>query len=340
MISARLESIFDLLVAPFDEAPERPVYAALPIPGYRSYLMGKDCDGHACLLIATAGAEGRLTPPIRLEKLDVQFALKCHLKRGTEAEQAGIFTAVRCRTLDRETVRYFLSVCDAIIGMMGDGPALRDVSTAVHRVAAIFQKIQNLPARTLNGLFGELYVICQSASPATALAAWRVDETARFDFSLGNLRLDVKTASGRVRAHGFSYEQCNPPPGTVAVVASMFVERVSIGLTLRVLLEQIEESASTFPDLIMKLHEVVAATLGTSLGEALGIAIDPKLAESSLRFYSLAEIPGIRSPLPIGVSDVHFRSDISACAALSPQALLDRDLSFEEFLPRGMRDMG
>lgn len=332
-MSARLEDIFDALVAPVGEAPDKPVYAASPIPGYRSYLIGKDHDGHACILVATGGGEGRLTPPIRLEKLDVQFALKCHLKRGREPEQAGVFTVVRCRALDRETVRYFLSICDTIVGMAGDGPMLRDVSTAVHRLAAIFQKMQSPATRPLNGLLGELYVIQRSGNPSRTLAAWRVDETARFDFALGNVRLDVKTASGRMRIHTFSYDQCNPPPGTIAIVASMFVERAPGGLTLRAMIELIEEHIAAYPDLVFKLHDVVATTLGSGLNDAMQVAIDSKLAESTLRFYVMDEIPAIREALPGGVSDVHFRSDISACAALSPQALLNLDLSFEEFLP-------
>lgn len=329
-----LEGIFEAVFAPACDTPDQPIYSVLPIPGYESYLLGKDRAGHACLLAVSRDAGERLIAPIRLEKLDVQFELKCQLRRGKEPERAGVFTVIRCRARERETTRYFLSVCSTILGIVGDRPTLHDLAAAIQRLAAIFQKIQNPPTRALNGLFGELYVIYQSASPAAALAAWRVDEVARFDFSQGNLRLDVKTASGRVRAHNFSYEQCNPPPGTVAVAASMFIERAPVGLSLRALLEQIEESVSAFSDLVMKLHEVVAVTLGNNLSEALGIAIDHKIAESSLRFYSLAEIPGIRSPLPVGVSDVHFRSDVSACAALSPQALVDCDLGFEEFLPR------
>lgn len=337
-MSVHLEGIFEAVSAPVSDTPDRSIYAVLPIPGYESYLLGKDRDGYACLLAAPRDRGGRLVAPIRLEKLDVQFELKCLLRRGKEPEREEVFTVIRCRAHERETTRYFLSVCSTIIAVVGDRPALHGLAAAIQRLAAIFQKIQNPPARTLNGLFGELYVIEQSASPAAALAAWRVDETARFDFSLGNLRLDVKTASGRVRAHSFSYEQCNPPPGTVAAVASMFVERAPVGLTLRTLMERIEQSVSAFPDLVLKLHEVVAATLGTNLSEALGVAIDPKIAESSLRFYSLTEIPGIRSPLPVGVSDVHFRSDVSACPTLSPQALLDRDFGFDEFLPRNARN--
>lgn len=102
----------------------------------------------------------------------------------------------------------------------------------------------------------------------------------------------------RVRAHTFSYEQCNPPPGTIAIVASLFVERASGGISLRSLILEIEESVSAHNDLVLKLHEVVAATLGTSLNEALSVRFDTKLPGSSLRLYSLNDVPAIRGPLP------------------------------------------
>lgn len=333
-MAARLEGIFEAIDAPVGENPDKPIYAVMPISGYESYFVGKDREGHACLLVAAGEPGGRLASPIRLENLDVQFELRCHLKRDKEAERTGIFTVVRCHSLDKETLRYFLSVCDTIIGMVGDKPKQRDIASAVHRLAAIFQRMQRPPARPINGLFGELYLILRSGSPPRAMAAWRVDDTARFDFADGNVRMDVKATTGRLRAHAFSYEQCNPPPGTVAVVVSLFVERLPAGMTLRALIGQIETSIAAYPDLVLKLHEVVTATLGASIGEALAVAFDMRLADSSLRLFDLREVPAIRDPLPSGVSDVHFRSDLSALQAYSIQSLVDCDPVFGDLLPR------
>lgn len=334
-MSAPLESIFNSVAVPLPEGVDNPVYAVLQISGYENYFIGKDRDGHACLLIATSKIGRQLGSPIRLENLDVQFDLRCHLKHGKDAESAGIFTVVRCRSVDKEIVRYFLSVCDTIIGILGDWPKQREIAAAVHRLAAIFQKLQKTPTRSINGLFGELYLISRSESPTRAMMAWRVDESARFDFADGDLRMDVKTTSGRLRAHTFSYDQCSPPPGIFAVVASLFVEHSPGGFTLRSLIGAIESSIAAHPDLIFKLHEVVAATLGAEFGEAMGIAFDIKLTDSSLHFYNLHEIPAIREPLPNGVSDVHFRSDLSALTALSPEELIEKNPAFGGLLPKG-----
>ena len=163
--------------------------------------------------------------------------------------------------------------------MIGDKPARREVASAVHRLVDIFQKTQKPPVRTVTGLFGELFLISRSTNPVKALTAWRVENTARFDFVDGDVRLDMKTTSGRVRAHIFSYEQCNPPAGTVAVVGSMFVERASGGITLRSLIDDISAKVASYNDLVFKLHEGTAATLGMSLNEAMAMAFDEKLAD-------------------------------------------------------------
>lgn len=194
--------------------------------------------------------------------------------------------------------------------------------------------MQKPPARSVNGLLGELYLIWRSGNPIRAFTAWRIDEAARFDFSDGDVRLDVKATGGRVRAHLFSYEQCNPPSGSIAIVASLFIEPAPGGITLGSLIRQIETRIAGHADLVFKLHEVVAATLGNSLNGALALTFDSKLADSSLRFFSLHDVPAIHGPLAGGVSDVHFRSDLSSLPALSVQSLVDQDPVFWDLLPR------
>lgn len=333
LISARLESIFDKIDPPETDDRDKPLYAVMPVPGCESYFVGKDSQGYACLLVATSDHPRDMQAPIRLENLDVQFALRCFLRRDDQVEGVGVFTVMRCRSTDHEIIRYFLSVCQTIIHVVGDAPNREKLASSVHRLAAIFQKLQSPAVRPVYGLFGELYLIARSGSPSTAVRAWRVNDPARFDFAEGNVRLDVKATSGRVRAHSFSYDQCNPPPDTVAVVASLFTERSPGGISIRALIEQIETRVAAHADLVLKLHEVVTSTLGTGLAEAFPMAFDEKLAQSSLRFYDLRAVPAIRGDLPAGVSDVHFRSDLSALTPATVRSLVEQDATFLDLLP-------
>jgi hypothetical protein len=138
----------------------------------------------------------------------------------------------------------------------------------------------------------------------------------------------MKATSGRIRAHTFSYEQCNPPADTIAVAASLFTERSPSGISIREPIEQIEARVAAHADPVLKLHKVVASNLGANLTEALPMAFDEKLAESSLRFYDLREVPAIREELQAGVSNVHFRSDLSA---LTPSTAQTEGADLPEF---------
>lgn len=328
-----LEELFAGLEAPSDDAGDRPLYAVTPVPAHPSYFLGRDRESLACFLVAMTDRAGRVHPPIRLESLDVQFELRCYVRKEGEPEREGSFTVIRCRSADHETVRYFLAVCATIMRVIGGQPTRAEVAATVNRLAAIFQKILRPPARSVTGLFGELFILWKSGNPARALAAWRLDDKSRFDFTDGDVRLDVKATVGRTRIHTFSYDQCNPPGATIAIVASLFVEQVSAGISLGAVMKAIEDRVAGHADLVLKLHETVSATLGSSLAESLSSRFDVRLAAASLQLFHLDEVPAIRAALPSGVSDVHFKSDLSTLAPVSVQKLIDRDPVFWDLLP-------
>ena len=333
MKAVGLLAIYEGIAAVDSESATTPFFAVKPVAGHSTYFVGKDADARACILIATANERGRKPPPIRLENLDAQFELACMIRDPEGLVREGLFTVVRCRSLETETIRYFLSVCRVIMGHLGNTPSRSSIAAAVRRIASIFQSIKIPPVRSLNGLFGELFMISRSRSPTRAVAAWRIDEASRYDFASGDVRIDVKSSATRARKHTFSYDQCNPPPGTEAVVLSMMVERIPGGLSLDRLIASIEERVAGDEDLVLKLHEVVASTLGTSLSESMQVTFDPRLAATSLEFFDLREIPAVRGPLPPSVSDVRFTVDMSGLVALAKEALIDRDPHFWDLVP-------
>src|SRR5687767_14040807 len=123
-----LEAAFDSVAAPKGQHGP-PLNAITPITGFQSYLVGKDQESLACLLIATADDTTTVQAPIRLEAIDVQFDLRCHLTRAADTTREGVFTVIRCRSSHRETVRYFLSVCQTVVRMLGDNPRRRAVAS-------------------------------------------------------------------------------------------------------------------------------------------------------------------------------------------------------------------
>ena len=113
----------------------------------------------------------------------------------------------------------------------------------------------------------------------------------------------------------------------------MLAERIASGISLQSLIERIEQHLGGDANLILKVREVVAATLGNGLSDALSAAFDGKLADSSLRFFRLSEVPAVRGALSPGVSDVHFSSDLSAIPSASFESLLEQCSDLECLLP-------
>ena len=90
----------------------------------------------------------------------------------------------------------------------------------------------------------------------------------------------------------------------------------------------------TRSELVLKLQDTVAETLGRSLNEGLRVRFDRRLSASSLQFYDLRSIPAVRSEPPPAVSDIHFRSDLSCASQAETSKLIEREPSLADFLPK------
>lgn len=295
-------------------------YSVKEVEAAPSYLLGKDASARPALLVQTATI-GRLLPAIKLKSFEAYFGVQCSLQNQTSGTTSARLAVIVCPAQDDETIRFFLSVCTSLIGLVGNRPEPDTLWAVANRIASLFQKLSRPPTRSVNGLFGELLTIWRSIDPVAMTEMWRAGPQARFDFAGVNLRVDVKTTTGRVRSHILSFEQANPPAGTLAIIASMFIERVGNGLSLGALLRDIEEMLSSKPQLLLKLQEQTAETLGDSLQASLELQFDLNLSRTSFRLFRALDIPAVRGDLPAGVSSVHFTSDLSAIGPVSSSIL-------------------
>jgi hypothetical protein len=277
--------------------------------------------------------DSSIKAPIRLAAVEVNFAIPCHIAVTGGGERTETLTVIVCTVSDRIIQDYFAHVCETIVRIVGASPSLQEVIEAVRRLVDLFQKLSSPARRSVIGLFGELYAIYSATSPATAVDAWRSTIDDRFDFSIDNVRLEVKASSTRHRTHNFSLEQCTPPPGTVGVLISLFVEASGGGLSVFELVERIERQLDGDVDLILKLQETVAEGLGASAPTALSMRFDEDLASSSLQVYDLEAIPVIGGDVPSEVSQVRFRSDISRTPVTDITALVAQHQQARALLP-------
>ena len=293
-------------------------FSVAGIEGHGAYMVGRNSRGEAALLINATGT-GR-TVPIRLAGIEAIYAMPCMIKEVGRPGRTQQLTAITCLSRDQAVEAYFASVIVMLIDLLGPLPETTAVSGAVDHLIIFFQKLRLPPRKSIVGLVGELLVIATARDPGVAVEAWRRDPDERYDFAVGNLRLEAKATSTRNRTHEISYEQVTPPEGTVGLLASMFVERSGGGTTLRDLLSSIETRLPSH-EAILRLRTIVADTLGQDLVTSMGWSFDLQHGIASADLFDLRTIPAIRGPLPAEVSGVRFTANLSRAKRVGARTL-------------------
>lgn len=307
-----LLSAYAGLTAPSHGGAAGTRFTAVPIEGYERHRIGKDAESNASLLISVAASASATWPaPIVLEHLSVQHDVECRITQPGGTSETGRFTLVRCIGGDRMLDEYFLRVIGVVIPLLGDSPSDRDVSTAIDRLVTLFRAMSGTPKKSVQGLWAELLLIARSSDPSRMVGAWHVLATDRYDFNQGVERLEVKSAAGPTRQHHFSLNQLLPIPGTRVLIASVLAERAGAGVSVGELVNEVRARLGDDVRLVLHTHDVVLETLGTGWRAALGERFDRQVAESSVSFYEPEAIPRVDERLAPGVSDVHFRVDLT-----------------------------
>ena len=327
-------SLAELLasVEPLAHGADEGSFRVRSIPGYERHYVGRNSTGHPSLLLGSA--TGAFHAPVRLAMIDARFGNRHHIHSVVGDEREELLSVITCTSHDAQAQAYFLHVCGTILRIVGPNPVLHDIVQVIQRLIELFRRLSRPASRSLNGLLGELFLIAASRDVCAAVAAWRSTDIDRFDFSTGNVRLDVKASAERLRVHHLSAEQCQPPEGTVGLLASLFIESSGGGQSLRELVAAIEAALGDNDDMILKVQETIAETLGESLPTSMGARFDDRLALTSLRFYDLAMVPAIRDGVPPEVSGVHFRSDLTRTKTVSEADVRAMSETASGFFPR------
>lgn len=292
-------------------------FSVRAIPGFPRHYVGRTVGGQPSLLLGSEA--GPFHAPVRLALLEARFGNLHRIRSEAGDEREELLSVITCTSQDAQAQSYFIHVCETIVRIVGNQPKLSDIVSAVQRLIDLFRHIARPATRSLNGLLGELVLIAASRNLPATVGAWRSSDYDRFDFSTGDIRLDVKAAADRTRAHHLSAEQCQPPPGTAGLLASVFIESSGGGQSLQELLHGIERDLAGENVLILRVQQAVAETLGETLLSAMEARFDQHLARSSLQFYDISKIPAIRDGIPPEVSKVQFRSNIASVAPLDEE---------------------
>ena len=314
-----LIELFESLVMPLERPAERSL-SAVPIPGSESHRLAKDTNGAPCLLFRQESSVDRIAVT-RLQNLVVTYCARCVITQ-TNGVENGTFTIIKCSSADPTLFPHFLGILSPIVMSLGPTPSSAAVRRAITGLVDLFQALTTPAKKSIQGLWAELLVVRYASKPKQAVAAWHGTPQEHIDFVDGNERLEVKSSSARQRVHHFSLAQLTPPTGTRLIVASIFVETIGGGLSVRRLADEIRSAIADDPVMVVRFDAVLYATLGAGWSDAMDECFDMELARESLQFFDAASIPRIDGPIPTTVRDIRFTSDISAVQPLIPDTFL------------------
>jgi hypothetical protein len=291
-------------------APAGTGYTVRPVPGLAGYSVGRGADG---VVVVLTPPDKHPDPPTRLRSLtlDPQVRLRLEDPNGQVVEEDRGLIALR--SSDQTILEPFLAVAAAVIRLLGDNPEPGAVSAAMRRLVKIFDRTEP-PRGSVLGLFGELCVIAASNDPASLVDAWHARVDQRFDFSADGSRLEVKTTQKDVREHVFGLPQLKPVAGATCRIASIMTTETDAGTSIGELIDKIHTRLAGDADRQVKVHQQVAAALGSDWVLNLGHRFDQTQAEDTMVVLDPALVPQIEDP-PVGVVSVTLTVDCSEVPA-------------------------
>jgi len=256
-----------------------------------------------------------------LENLAVLFDLQCQVTSPRRGSQSGTFTVLKCVAADGIIRSYFLSLIPGIATAIGRTKDRTKIAAVVENLVELFRSLNAPPRKEIQGLWGELFLLCRANNVSLLAEAWHASPRDRYDFNKGQERIDVKTSSQNLRRHHFALDQICPPTGTRLLVASIMVQSSGAGTSVIDLLEIIRSRLGKDAAAFVRIMRLVHETLGESWRNVHNVRFDYEAALDSLCYYDAGRIPRVALPLPDGVSQVSFVADLIHVSVLSEKSL-------------------
>jgi len=221
------------------------------------------------------------------------------------------FHALLCETSVESDVATFLVMIEAFLAQYDEEQLSQGT------IVSFFRSLRRLFSVNLSrdlqgerqGLWGELFMMSRIRGFVSWVPFWHSENNRTFDFSADSKHVEVKTAIGGERVHHFSHRQVYELAGEQTMIASLLLRKEDAGLTLQELIAQ-ARSSLLGGEYYFKLEQAVRQA-GMERTDETGPAFDAVEAEQSLSWYKATDAPHFRMPEPPGVSQTHYRVDLS-----------------------------
>lgn len=283
-----------------------------------------DREGTWAIAIKSPPSVGHV-PAMRLATLTAEYGIKCQLAVSGVTNDVRV-SLVQCRTDDLEVKNLFATFVAALVSELPAMPTEQMIADSVERWVGLFWRLQAPPRTDVVGLIGELVVLDSGGSTAAWAAAWHNSPMDAIDFGFTGPRLEieVKATTGRERVHTLAIHQSHAPESE-RYFASLMVELRDTGEAVGDLARGIADRLVAEDDR-RRFWITIADVCGQQLSGYLATRFIRETSARTLAFYPADEVPApvVELPLPIGVSDLQFRSDFSSVTPVKSASILRR----------------
>ena len=301
------------------ENPAEGYYAAASLPFNKRYKIGITGDDYPMFFVPSTSTT--FSVDINMEMITVLFGRVCKICDTSCSE--GIYTIITLKTGDSDIQKYFVDIVCIILEQLPANYSDTTLAQEIQKLTNLFSQLSQPPRKTIQGLWTELLLIEQSTDPDYLIRSWHVDVHDKYDFNDGNDKLEVKSTIRLQRTHSFSIEQLNPNNNSNLIIASIITSFVGQGVNIFELRDRI---CRRVKDLYTRYHlnEVILKTIGNDISRISEMYLDYQMAVDSIAYYDARDIPCICiDDVPIGVSNVHFDSDLSGISSIDSSKIPD-----------------
>lgn len=252
-----------------------------------------------------------------LEFISILYNRKCQLINKNGKIEEGIYTVISLKSDSDYLQEYFLKIVIVLIKNISEKPLLKDLKIEIEKLINLFTKFSKPALKTIQGLWAELLIIEQSRDPDYLILSWHNTTSDKYDFNDGIDKVEVKSTVKNRRIHSFSLEQLNPNSNSKLMIASVFTIETGIGLNIFDLVEKIETKIMNV-NLIFRLNEIVAFTLGKDFEKSVDVSYDYQFAVDSIQYYNSFDVPSLsKNQIPSNIMNVRFDCDLTNVKTVS-----------------------
>ena len=286
-------------------------YKVISLPGLQ-HKLGKSDEGFPKFFICVNESTSQVRNVVR-ELLTVEYNQKCRVESDSGFIE-NTYAIITLRSPEWILQSSFIDIVLLMLNKMQTLPSRKELAVEVENLITIFSAMEKTPVKKMQGLWGELLVIERSKYPELLVNAWHNSPNAKFDFTLGRDKIEVKTTSSESRIHKFSLDQLNPSPNSRLLIASITVRESGQGnggKSVRNLFDSIYAKITGCKERL-HLYEVMAETIGRDISKLDSVFFDYIGAVDSLCYYRAHDIPRIdKKNVPMGVTEVKFSSNLT-----------------------------